>query len=479
MRTFSRRTLLKLGLINTTAGALAACTTSEENGRISKAANTASGESPWLKADRIVADIKPVAFPDRDILVESYAPQPSDARPAIMAAMEACHAAGGGRVIIPAGEWLVDGPIHFKSNVNLHLPANALLRFSPNKKSYLPVVFTRWEGTEAYNYSPFIYGRNLKNVAITGPGKIDGQGRQHWLPIRKKQKPDQKKLRDMGRDGVPIEQRVFGDGHYLRPHFIQFIDCERVLIDGPTLLDSPFWCVHPVYCNDVIVRNIKIESMHLNSDGVDPDSCSNVLIENCEFAVGDDGVALKAGRDQDGWRVGKACERIVVRNNRYTGNAGGGMAIGSEMSGGVRQVYVDGYEIPEAHHGLYFKANLDRGGLIEDIHIRNIRGGKVSNFIIFTNEYHSYRGGNYPPRFERISISDASCKQSRIGIHITGDPRAPVKDINFNNVTIQTAELDMQVADAMNVTLKNVFINHNAVSKITLKPRDQFRSFRR
>jgi polygalacturonase len=428
----------------------------------------------WSEADAIVRSIKPPAIPARDLVPVREAGDPADdMRPAINRAIQTLSAAGGGRVLIPAGvTWLVDGPIHLKSRIGLHVSAGATLRFSGNHDAYLPPVFTRWEGTECWMRSPFVYARGQSDVAITGAGTIDGQGEANWLPWRPLQRADQTRLRDMGRDGVAVDTRVFGAEARLRPVFVQFVACERVLIEGVTLRDSPFWCVHPVYCTDVVVRGITIISRHINSDGVDPDSSRNVLIERCAFEVGDDGVALKAGRDQDGWRVGRVCENIVVRDCRYLGSTGGGMAIGSEMSGGVRRVFVDGYDIPRASHTLYYKANRDRGGFIEDVRIRNVRAGDVRALIKFSNDFHSYRGGDFPTRFRRITMENVTCDKAEVGLHISGDPRAPVEDILVRNLVAGTVTRPLQVAEARGVRLVNVRMNGARLTNAAPSARD-------
>ena len=465
-----RRTLLAATAIPAlTALPVAAC------GHAAPATAPGGAATRWSQARQIVAAIRRVRIPRRSFTPSRIdAALEGDMRPAILRAIDAAHAAGGGRVVIPAGQtFLSDGPIHLKSNVALHLEAGATLRFSGNHDAYLPPVFTRWEGTECWMRSPFIYARGASNIAITGSGTIDGQGEANWLPWRPQQRADQTLLRDMGRDGVPVEQRVFGKDARLRPLFVQFVECERVLVQGVTLRDSPFWCVHPVYCSDVIVRGITIVSRHINSDGVDPDSSRRVLVENCSFEVGDDGVALKAGRDQDGWRVGRVCEDIVVRNCRYLGDTGG-MAIGSEMSGGVRRVFVDGWDIPRASHTLYFKANRDRGGFIEDVRIRNVRAGSVRALIKFSNDFHSYRGGNFPTRFRRITMENVTCDTAQVGLHISGDASAPVEDIVIRNVTLARAEAPMQVAHARGVMLDRVRINGAEVGSLVEVPREQW-----
>jgi polygalacturonase len=425
--------------------------------------------------ERVIASIARPAIPSRRReLAASYqqADWAHDTRPAIQAAIDDMHAAGGGTVALAAGQWLSDGPIRLKSGVGLHLEDGAHLRFSGNAASYLPAVLTRWEGTEAYSYSPMLFADEQSDIAITGKGVIDGQGKAHFLPWRDSQNPIKAILRDMGRDGVPSEQRVFVGERRLRPHFVQFRRCQRVLIDGPTFIDSPFWMIHPLYCEDVTIRNITCISRHINSDGIDPDSSRRVLIENCDFDVGDDGVSIKSGRDQDGWRVGLPSEDIVIRNCRFSGDTGGGVAIGSEMSGGVRRVYVDGFDLPKASHTLYFKANLDRGGVIEDIFIRRIRAGTVKSVLVFSNAYHSYSGGDFPPVFRNVLIEDVAVRQAMIGISIQGHPRAPVSHVRIADMAIGSAQYPLTISDGENITLSRVTANGRTVTLADASPVD-------
>ncbi|MGJ8691400.1 MAG: glycoside hydrolase family 28 protein [Thalassotalea sp.] len=419
-------------------------------------------EKPWDKATRIVENIQLPIIPTTTFNIVDFGARAGDqfdALPALRLAIKSLAKAGGGRIIIPAGLWRLDGPIHYVSNMELHLEKGAHVQFSGGGENYLPVVKTRWEGTECYNYSPLIYALACQNISLTGQGKVDGQGKEHFLPWRSKQKPDQKRLRDMGRDGVPLDERVFGDGHNLRPQFVQFFQCKHVLVEGIELVDSPFWCVHPVYCDQVVVRNISIISQHINSDGIDPDSTSNMLIEGCKFNVDDDGIAIKAGRDQDAWRVGRKSFNIVIRDCDYIGTKGGGMAIGSEMSGGVTDIFVENYRIPKCRHMLYFKANNDRGGEIDRVYIRNIRSSYAEAVIIFTNDYHSYRGGNSPTSFQNILMEDVKCDASEVGLHIFGNSSAPVKNVTLVDVEIKQSDVPAQIKHVENLQMHNVNIN--------------------
>jgi polygalacturonase len=267
----------------------------------------------------ILARIHEPMFRDVDYVVADFgckADGVTDCRPAINSAIKSCSDNGGGRVVLPKGVSYCKGPILFKANVNLFVAAGSTIRFSFNSNDYLPVVLTKFEGTEVFNYSPLIYAYQVTNVAVTGGGTLDGQGSLGFQKWRGKQTKDQDALRQMGNDTTPIYMRVFGEGHYLRPSMLQFFGCSNVLVRDVTIVDSTFWVVHPVYCNNVIVRGITVHSLAVNSDGTDPESCVDVLIENNSYVTGDDCISIKSGRDADAWRIGQPSENIVVRNIR-------------------------------------------------------------------------------------------------------------------------------------------------------------------
>lgn len=385
-----------------------------------------------------------------------------DSRPAILAAIGAAHDAGGGRVIVPAGLWRSDGPIGLRSGVELHVAQGAVVRFSPDPRFY-PNVFTRWEGTEVWNHSPLLYTRGARRVAVTGPGTFEGGGREHFLPWRDRQKPAQNELRRMGAEGVPVRDRVFGQGRWLRPAFVQFIECEDVLIDGPTFRDSPFWVIHPVYCRRVIVRNVDVVSKHINSDGCDPDSCQDVLIERCRFDVSDDCVAVKSGRDQDGWRVGRPSSRIRVRDCEMRTSIAAAFAIGSEMSGGAHDILVERLTVPGAEHALYFKANLDRGGVIERVRVRDVRVERTKTLVNFTTDYHSYRGGDAPPTYRSFHVSGVRCAEAERAFDIVGVPRAPVQDVRLSDIRVARATQPDRIRDVERLRFEDVAVNGRAV----------------
>ena len=417
---------------------------------------------PWKNAEEIVASIQEPSFPDRSINIRELGAKGNGVRndlPAIMSAITMCNTAGGGTVIVPKGVYYLEGPIHFKSNIELHLQEGARLKFSKDLADYLPLVYTRWEGTELFNYSPLIYANNCQNIAITGKGVIDGNAVGIYKDWFKLQKLDQDRLRTMGDKAVPLEKRIFGKGHYLRPSFIQFINSERIKIEGVKIVESPFWIIHPIYSKHITIRNIHVESLRLQNDGVDIDSSSYVLIENCTFRTGDDAVAIKSGRDREGRELAKPSENIVIRNNNCL-EVHNGIAIGSEMSGSVRNVYVENCKIKSGRNLIYFKSNLDRGGVIENIHVRNINVEKASVALIrFQTDYHSFRGGHHPPTFRNFHIENITCKETKTAIEVKGHVESPIKGVFIRNVKVEKAQtaLDINVHDQ--VELQEVSIN--------------------
>jgi polygalacturonase len=417
-----------------------------------------NSEEAWSEiAPRIAALVTPL-FPDREKRFAHGTMPAREVLPALQQALDDLHSEGGGRLIVPSGEYPLHGPLTLRSNVNLQLCEGAVLRFSGEPTDFLPPVFQRWEGVEVYSHSPLITARGARNIGITGKGEIDGQGARKFALWRSLQVPDQERLRDMGRDGVPLEQRIFGQGTHLRPSLFQPIDCENVLLEGITLRDSPFWIIHPTYCRNVIIRGVCVESLRINNDGCDPDSCQNVLIEDCIFHTGDDGVAIKSGRDQDGWRIGRPTERILIRNCRFFSKING-LCIGSEMSGGVRQVFMENCRIAEAASALYLKSNADRGGFIEEVFMRNIEIDRATAAVVrLEPNYHSHRGGKTPARFRGIHLQDIRCGLAdAYGLFLAGSPDCPVEAVCLENVTMGKARQPVHLRHAQ-VRCQNVSI---------------------
>ena len=406
-------------------------------------------------AEQIVAQIATTSFPDRVISVEA---QPSGSSLAsLQSAIDSCSLLGGGTVRVAAGTYLLDGSLRLKSNVNLHLSEGALLQFSGRADDFLPVVPTRFEGTGLFGRSPMIYAYHQQNIAVTGTGTIDAQagvemaawGRVagtdadnplHGAPGDLVEKPYVTRLRQMGEDLLPLTERVFGQGTKLRPTCFETYGCSRVLIEGITIRESPFWTIHPLYSDNVIVRGVTIDSHYPNNDGCDPESSSNVLIEDCTFRCGDDAVAIKAGRDADGRAVGRPSENIVIRRCRFWSDCNG-LCIGSEMSGGVQNVYMDSIEIGTVKNALYFKSNSDRGGFIRGIHVSHVTVDKAYGAILrFETNYFGYRGGHYPAVYEDFSIDHVQAAESEgYAIYYDGNAEQPIRNIAVSDMHVAKA----------------------------------------
>ena len=395
-------------------------------------------------AEKIVEGIQPTSFPDQTFLITDHGGRGDgnfDNYDIINRLIHTCSGKGGGIVVIPAGVFYCAGAINLRNNVNLHLEEGAVLMFSPEPRDYLPSVFTRWEGVELFNYSPLIYTVGQQNVAITGTGTINGNGDAIWTGFRNKQKPAQSRLRVMGSTELPLQNRVFGAGDYLRTPLIQFVSCERILVEGVTLTNSPFWILQPVYSSHIIIRDVNFHSMVINNDGIDLDSSTDALIENCSFRTGDDAVVFKSGRDQDAWRVNKPTKRVVVRNCEAP-QVLHGLAFGSEMSGGVEEIYIENFKMDQVKsEAIQFKANKDRGGYIRNIFIRNILVDSAKQHLIyFTNDYHGYRGGNFPSSFSNIRIEDVNCNYARYAFQLQGLEDQPLENLYFQDILVQDAQ---------------------------------------
>ena len=405
-----------------------------------------AGEFPgWEDVPAMVAAIQAPLIPDRLFAVEDFGgvgDGETDDRPAIQAAIDKAAATGGGRVVLGAGKtWFSKGPVHLKSQIDLHIAGGAVLRFSEDPADYLPQVLTRWEGTELFNYSPLIYAYLATDVALSGAGTIDGNAAAVFGEWRARQRPAQQRLRRMGEEQAPVFERVFGEGDFLRPSMVQFLGCTRVLVEDVRVVDSPFWVLHFVACDHVTVRGATVESPRLNNDGIDIESTSNVLIEECRFVTGDDSIVIKAGRDADGRRLARPSERIVIRGNFMEGH--NALAIGSEMSGGVRHVFMEENELGDVRSPLYFKSSTYRGGMIENVRIRDIKVRSSRQPLIrFVTDYQGQTGGAYIPVFRNIHIENVEAARVRGIFEFRGNPEEPIRGVRIRNIRV--AEADME-----------------------------------
>ncbi|UEM07302.1 glycoside hydrolase family 28 protein (plasmid) [Skermanella rosea] len=427
-------------------------------------ASAQSTPADWTMAGEIVGKIRPPSIPDRDYAVTAFGASgdgKQDARPAILAAIEQASREGGGRVVLPKGVWLSKGPIHLKSRIDLHLAEGATLLFGPDAANYLPEVKTRWEGTELMGYSPLIYARDVEDVAITGKGTIDGNAASEFHGWKAKEKPDQLALRQMGISGVPVEQRRFGGGHFLRPSMIQFFGAKRVLLEDYTLKNSPFWVNHLVYTDHAIVRGLNVDSHMANNDGIDVDSSTYVLIEKNVFRTGDDSVVVKSGRDLDGRQIGRPSEYVVVRNNDLGGEDG--IALGSEMSGDIRHVFFDDNVLRKGASAIRFKGNLDRGGVVEHIRVRNMAVESFDTLFWFQLNYPGELGGNFPPVYRDIVFENFTVEKVGTVFDAHGPEAAPLRDVLLKNVTIAAAEKPLVVENVEGLRFENVLIGKQRV----------------
>jgi polygalacturonase len=414
-----------------------------------------SDRSAWDLLPRLLEKVFPPSFPRENFNVTDYGAigdGKTDCTRAFKNAIDACNAAGGGRVVVPSGIFC-SGAIHLKSNVNLCLSDSAIIRFETDPAKYLPVVFTRWEGVECMNYSPFIYAYGQENIAITGGGTLDGNSDSlHWWPWKGKKAdgwregaPDQnaarKLLMDMGQKGVPVHQRVFGDGFFLRPNFIQPYKCRKVFIEGVRIIRSPMWEIHPVLCDNVIIENVDIVSHGPNNDGCDPESCRDVLIRNCSFDTGDDCIAIKSGRNNDGRRINVPCENVIIQRCRFK-DGHGGITIGSEESGGVRNVYAEDCEMdsPNLDTALRIKANAVRGGVVEDFFVRRIKVGRVGRAAVEINLlYEEGENGGHFPQVRNIRVDSMSVEHCPRALSLIGFKNAVIKNITFRDSEFKNA----------------------------------------
>jgi len=437
----------------------------------------------WAQVPEILKRIQPPVFPKRDFDVTRFgavADGQTDCTEAFRKAIAACHQAGGGRVVVPSGSFLT-GAIHLKSNVNLHLSSGAIIKFSRDTRHYLPVVFTRWEGVELMNYSPFIYSFEQENIAITGEGILDGQAdSEHWWPWNGRarygwkpgdpdQRTDRSTLFQMAEKGVPVQERVFGEGHYLRPQFIQPYRCKNLLIEGVTLKNSPMWEIHPVLCTNVTVRKVTIISHGPNNDGCDPESCRDVLIKDCYFDTGDDCIAIKSGRNADGRRLKAPSENIVIQGCQMK-DGHGGVTIGSEVSGGVRNVFAEKCRMdsPNLDRALRFKNNAMRGGLIERVYMRDVEVGQVADAVISIDFYYEEEeAGRFTPVVRQVEVRNLRSRKSTYALYLRGFKNAPITDIRLENCTFDGVARAPVIEHVQRLVSSNVRINGQLIDLST------------
>ncbi len=407
---------------------------------------------------------------------------------AIQKAIDKCAKKGGGKVIVPAGQRFKTGAITLKSHVNLVIEQGAVLEFVFQPELY-PIVETAWEGLDCYNLSPCIYANGATDIALSGKGTVDGGGnRQTWWPwngatkhgwtegVKSQKDGGRARLLQNGEDGIPMRingkpnpQRTFTENDRLRPQLVNFVNCERILIEDVTLLSSPFWVIHPLKSTDITVRGVHINNDGPNGDGCDPESCDRVLIENCYFNTGDDCIAIKSGRNRDGRERAMPSKNIIIRNCEMK-NGHGGVVIGSEISGGCTNVFAHDcvMDSPNLDRVLRIKTNSCRGGIIENINMKNVKVGQCGESVLKINLDYEPKEiccrGNYPT-VRNVYMENVTCEKSKYGVQIIGLEEDTyvydifVKNCKFNGVK----DGNTITGKTRNVKLENLFVNGSLV----------------
>ncbi len=435
-------------------------------------------ELAWTKIyPEIEAKIVAPTFPDRNYDIRDFGAQSGIAsHEAINAAIEQCSNEGGGHVIVPAGEWLT-GAICLQSNVDLHLEEGATLLFSDDLDHY-PLVRTRWEGMDCYNYSPMIYAYEAENIAVTGNGTLDGAASvKNWWSMCWGLETEWEKGRAMsqriGRPLLqewmdakkPIEERILGDGYGMRPQLVSPFRCKNILVEGVTMIRSPFWNLHPVFCENITVRDVKFVNDGPNGDGCDPESCNYVLIEDCFFNTGDDCIAIKSGRDGDARAIDVPSQNMIVRNCEMK-NGHGGVVIGSEIGSGYKNLFVENcvMDSPELDRAIRIKTNARRGGVIEDVYVRNVTVGECKEAVLKINliyDQKSVGDATDYPVVQKVYLENITSQKSRYGVCVTALENVNnIHDIYVKNCTFNNLKANESISGLSDpINYENVTMN--------------------
>ena len=435
------------------------------------AANVSAQQYTTVEAPEAPFAFEPLemfVFPDRDFPITKYGAKPGDVKATTAAfakAMAACNKAGGGRVVVPAGEWLT-GPVHFRSGCNLYLSEGAKLVFDDDLSLYYPAVQASWEGAECMNISPLLYAFECENIGISGPGMLAPEMDfwRTWFNQPESHLQATRQLYAMCSTQVPVEYRhMEREGVQMRPHLIHFNRCTNVQLGGFKIRESPFWTIHLFMCKDVWAHGLDVYAHGHNNDGIDLEMTQHAVVEDCTFDQGDDAVVLKAGRNQDGWALGMPTQDIVVRNcNVVQGHCL--LGIGSEMSGGIRRVYMhDCHSSDQVYRLFYIKTNHRRGGFIEDVTVENVSATKMLRvFEIDTDVLYQWR--DIVPTFEtkitrirNITIRNAEATQSEAVYQLRGDSREPIEGVVIENVHVgRLTDFENQVENVRDLKVSNV-----------------------
>jgi len=445
-------------------------------------------------------------FPENKVSVADFGGIPDGVAlntDAFAKAMDALSQRGGGTLIVPSGVWFT-GPIVFKSNINIHLEKGALILFSSDFDLY-PLVETVFEGLDTKRCQSPISGRNLENIAITGEGSINGSG-DAWRPLKKSKVtashwksvvnsggivldgnywfPTESSVRGYKMSDMNVPNGNLSDAEwlsvkdFLRPVLVSFISCKNVLFEGVLFENSPSWNVHPLMCENVILDNVFIRNpgYSQNGDGLDLESCKNSIVVNSTFDVGDDAICIKSGKDEDGRRRAHPTENVIIDNCKvFQGH--GGFVVGSEMSGGVRNISVSNCQFLGTDVGLRFKSRRGRGGVVENIYIRDINMFNIATESFLFDLYYGGKSASESledgdvtpvdpkavavdettPAFRNIYVKNLTSRNARRALLFNGLPEMNITNINVENVTI-TATLGAEVSESEGIVFKNMEI---------------------
>ncbi len=388
----------------------------------------------------ILEHVTGAASPSDEVMLSKFGGRGdslTDCRPAFVKAIRYARKHGGARVVLTKGVWLCKGPVALESHVTLDIREGAVLKFVADPKAFLPMVETGWEGTLLWNYSPFIYGMGLTDVAVVGRGTIDGDAGETFSLWHDLQGSSQQLSHQYNHAGTPVSERRFGEGHFLRPPLIQLYDCERVTLSGVFICRSPFWCVHVLKCRNVVLRDLRYDAKLVNNDGIDIESSRDVLIEDIHFDNGDDNIAIKSGRDNDGWNLLPPSENILIRRCHFKGLHA--VVMGSEMSGGVQNVLVEDCDYSGyCKRGIFIKTNPDRGGFVRNIYVRNVRFGEVLDLFYVTSMYAGQGLDNHHfSEVSHIRVDSVSARKvNGTALVLQGTTAKPISDISFSRIYV-------------------------------------------
>ncbi len=424
----------------------------------------ATANNEWEYVSQIDTNTQLPALPTTDFPITQFGATSgfeNDSLPSLKLAIEKAVEAGGGRVVVPPGDWYMKGPIHLKSHIQLHLEEGSHILFSPDPSDYLPVVLTRWEGTNVLTYSPMIYAANVEDVAITGNGTIDGNENSIFRKWQTQQQDDVQQLRHMGATAVPLQNRVFEEGTFLRPSLIQFFRAQRVLMDGNTVINAHHETIHLVYTEHAMLRNLKVESFFYNNNGINIDSSQWVIAAHNHLRTGDDAIVIKSGRDLDGRTVGIPSENIWIHHNNLGGEDG--IGFGSEMSGGIQNVFMSDNTLANGHSAIRFKSNLDRGGVVNNIRARDFNVAAYQNLFWFQLNYPGDQGGHVPPTFKNIQFENFTVESANTFLEVQAPAMAPLQNASFKNIHIQKVNATLLLENAVGLEFENVLLGEQRI----------------